>query len=148
MIQEYFPIRLRHWEVERATSAEFKQVSRFMTESELSGTSKCYQSLFPFLEGRVLVMARQSKRCKSEKFCLIIVSLSLLSCRFLRRMKKRINYVVIPGGITKAPNGLLTGGSVHLTVTKSHCDVWTINVYIYINDNEISLKWFTFSKSL
>lgn len=90
--------------------AEFKQVSRFMTESELSGTSKPYQSLFPFLEGRVLVTARQSKRCKSEKFCLIIVSLSLLSCRFLRTMKKRINYIVIPGGITKVPDSLLLVG--------------------------------------
>lgn len=57
IIQEYFPIRLQHWEVEWATFFEFKQVSRFMTESELSGTSKRYQSLFPFLEGRVLVMA-------------------------------------------------------------------------------------------
>lgn len=95
-----------HLEEERATSVEFKQVSHFMTESVLSGTSKPYQSLFLFLVGRVLVIASQSKRRESGKFCLIIISLdayTLLSCRSLRKAKKRINYIVIPGGIAKAP---------------------------------------------
>lgn len=40
MIQQYFTIRMWHLEEGRATSVEFKQVSHFMTESALSGTSK------------------------------------------------------------------------------------------------------------